>query len=91
MKLTISMTSLVPGNDERDDWKEFNQTVDRCGWIGTGCTAELPADGKWAGGNGGDVDGDSDPAERLHKNRASGRIVGPASSVKGGNCSEEED
>lgn len=89
MKITIStsMTGLQ-GNDHRDDFNQFNQTCDRAGWIGTGCTAELPADGTWAGGNGGDVDGDSDPAEKLHANRASGKIVGPAGLLDKGNCCE---
>ena len=88
MKLMISIGGTIAGNDQRDDFKEFNQTCDRAGWVGTGCTAELPADGTWSGGNGGDVDEDNDPAMKLHKNRASGRIVGPEGLCDKGNDSK---
>lgn len=86
MKITITGTAAIPGNDERDSFQEFNRTADRTGWIGTGLTAELPADGTWAGGNGGAADEDSNPAMRLHKNRASGEIMGPKGLLDKGNC-----
>ena len=89
MRVTITgVGAAIPGNDQRDSFDEFNRTADRTGWVGTGCTAELPADGTWAGGNGGDVDEDNDPAMKLYKNRASGRIVGPEGLCDKGNDSK---
>ena len=88
MKITITGMTGTEGNDTRDSFNEFNRTSDRVGWQGGGLTAELPADGTWSGGNGGDVDEDNDPAMKLHKNRASGRIVGPEGLCDKGNDSK---
>lgn len=92
MKMTVQITGMgksgIGGSmpeEGHEAWQEFNRTSDRDGWIGRGSTHELPADGVWAGGNGGDADTDDDPAKHLYKHASSGRIVGPEGLCDKGN------
>lgn len=66
---------------KQDKFREWQDDWDRGRWVGRGDTQELPADGKWAGGNA-DGDGDDDPINRMHPKS---RTVGPKGPLTGSN------